>query len=217
VVTLKTRGRGRETIGRDDHPPQARRSGRARARARRRRAGRGGHVHRHQHERLGRGLAGGGDHQRQRPRRGRTISFQIPAPGSAKIIVQSSPLPAITQAVTIDGASQGGIAATPISIDGAGNTGATDGVMFNGGGSASTFDHVTVKDFPGDGIDVPFAQSSGVTIAADVLRGNGQAGIHLGSQASGTKVTGSDIGNDGTTANPNGAAGVNIDQASASR
>ena len=45
-----------------------------------------------------------------------------------------------------------------------------------------------------------------------MLRGNGQAGIHLGS-AAGTKVTGSDIGNDGTTANPNGTAGVNIDQA----
>ena len=141
-----------------------------------------------------------------------TISFQIPAPGSAKIIVQSTPLPAITQAVTIDGASQGGIAATPITIDGTGNTGATDGVVFNGGGGSSTFDHITVKDFPGDGIDVPVAPSSGLTVAADVLRGNGQAGIHLGA-AAGTKVTGSDIGNDGTTANPNGAAGVNIDQA----
>ena len=84
--------------------------------------------------------------------------------------------------------------------------------MFNGGGGSSTFDHITVKDFPGDGIDVPVAPSSGLTVAADVLRGNGQAGIHLGS-AAGTKVTGSDIGNDGTTANPNGAAGVNIDQA----
>jgi hypothetical protein len=29
------------------------------------------------------------------------ITFQIPAPGSAKIIVQSSPLPAITQAVQL--------------------------------------------------------------------------------------------------------------------
>lgn len=91
--------------------------------------------------------------------------------------------------MTVDGASRGGIAATPITIDGTENTGATDGVMFNGGGGASTFDHVTVKDFPGDGIDVPVAPSSGVTIAADVLRGTGQASIHLGSQASGTKVT----------------------------
>ena len=57
------------------------------------------------------------------------ITFQVPAPGSAKIIVQSSPLPAITQAVAIDGASQGGIAATPITIDGTGNTGTTDGVV----------------------------------------------------------------------------------------
>jgi YVTN family beta-propeller protein len=104
-----------------------------------------------------------------------TIDFAIPGSG-VKEISPISPLPAITQAVLIDGWSQPGFADTPlIQIDG-GNAGISDGLLFTGS-------NVTVR-----GLDISdFAQGAGIHISGASATNNWLYGNFLGTDPSGTQ------------------------------
>src|SRR5262249_52987025 len=119
-----------------------------------------------------------------------TIAFDIPGAG-VQAIAPTSPLPAITRAVLIDGRSQPGYAGTPlIELDGS-QAGTADGLTITG-------PDVTVR-----GLDIG---------------GFGQgAGIHLtGAGATGDWIDGDFLGTDptGTQAEPNDS-GVEIDAGAA--
>lgn len=101
-----------------------------------------------------------------------TIQFAIPAAG-VQTISLASPLPEITAAVTIDGASQPGYAGSPmIQLDGSRLTAGSDGLVLTGGDS--TIQGLVISGFPG---------------AAIVLSGGGANRVlanELGTDAGGT-------------------------------
>jgi hypothetical protein len=108
-----------------------------------------------------------------------TIDFDIPGPG-VQTITPASPLPAITQAVLIDGFTQPGYAGTPLIEVSGSQIGGGDGLTITGSG-------VTVR-----GLDITgFSQGAGILIS--------------GTGATGEVITANDIGTDptGTQALPN--------------
>ncbi len=102
-----------------------------------------------------------------------TIDFAIPGTGVQTISPQS-PLPAITQAVLIDGESQPGYAGTPlIEINGQGS-GSDDGLTVNGS-------NVTIR-----GLDiVGFSTGAAIHISGASSTGNWVYGDFLGTDPSG--------------------------------
>jgi hypothetical protein len=101
-----------------------------------------------------------------------TIDFAIPDKGIQRIATLSA-LPAIAQAVLIDGESQAGYAGTPlIEIDGQ-DSGLGDGLTITGSGT--TVRGLAIDDFPSgagvviDGAVTDGAWASGNTVAADVI------------------------------------------------
>jgi CSLREA domain-containing protein len=105
------------------------------------------------------------------------IMFDIPGAGP-HAITPVSPLPAVTDAVVIDGTSEPDFAGTPVvELDGSSLGGGADGLRITTGNS--TVRGLAIFGFPGDGIDL---RSAG---------GNTIAGNHIGTDSTGT----TDLGN----------------------
>jgi CSLREA domain-containing protein len=120
------------------------------------------------------------------------ISFDIQIPGSRSINLLS-PLPAITDPVTIDGTTQPGFAGTPlIELDGSQAGTGTDGLAVSSG--FSTIQGLVINRFSGAGIHMQsdgFAQVEGNFIGTDltgtVALGNGSFGVVI-DNSSGSSV-----------------------------
>jgi titin len=163
-----------------------------------------------------------------------TINFNIPGAG-AHVFVPATALPAVTDAVTIDGTSQPGYAGTPL-IEIFGNGTLPFGLVLQTNGC--TLKGLEFTDCPQYGLDLSGASANVVTncsligngvggailftgsqfntfggsaAAANELSGNGQFGIVLvGSGVNGNLIANNDIGTDRTGMNDlgNGVAGV---------
>jgi hypothetical protein len=107
-----------------------------------------------------------------------TIGFQIGA--GAQTIALASALPAITQAVVIDGATQPGYAGQPlIELNGTSAGASADGLNITA--ASSTIRALVINRFGGQGIE----------INGEAADGNTVEGCHIGTDAAGT----SDLGN----------------------
>jgi hypothetical protein len=104
-----------------------------------------------------------------------TIDFAIPGPG-VQVIAPGSPLPAITQAVLIDGTSQPGYAGTPlIEIDGS-QAGGGDGLTITG-------QNVTISE-----LDITdFSQGAGIHITGPGATNDWISSSFLGVDPTGTQ------------------------------
>jgi CSLREA domain-containing protein len=136
------------------------------------------------------------------------IVFGISGSAPHTISVTSA-LPAITQAVTIDGADAN-------IVDGA-NAGATaNGLVFDTGSGSSTVTNLQIRNFDNYEIDL---KSSGNTIGNDVTDGNvllGHGGVLVESGADENVIAGNSIGFDPgpATVNAGAGSGVRVDGAS---
>jgi hypothetical protein len=115
-----------------------------------------------------------------------TIAFNIP--GTAGTITPASPLPTITDAVTIDGTTQPGFAGSPLIELNGSAAGSANGLTITAGNSVAR--GLVINRFSSDGV---------------LIRGAG---------ATGNKISGNYIGTDlmGMLARPNGTGGVNVTQ-----
>jgi hypothetical protein len=137
-----------------------------------------------------------------------TIAFAIGAGGPATI-GPLSPLPAVTEAVTIDGTTQPGFAGSPlIELDGAQAGEGADGLDDVSGGS--TFRGLAIGGFDGRGIRLAGTETSvvegcfvGLDVSGTVPRGNRLAGVAIlagahriggGAAGSGNVIAGQAIG-----------------------
>jgi Ca2+-binding RTX toxin-like protein len=117
------------------------------------------------------------------------INFNIPGAGVQTIAPLTS-LPIITQAVTIDGTSQPGFAATPlIQLDGTNAGATTNGILITGSGS-------NIR-----GLAINRFRGSGIFILGNAATGNSVLGNFIGTDVNGT----ADLGN--------GGSGVVVDNA----
>ncbi|HNB64921.1 MAG TPA: DUF4347 domain-containing protein, partial [Rhodocyclaceae bacterium] len=157
------------------------------------------------------------------------IVFNIAGAGAHTVFL-SGALPALSDAVLLDGSSQPGYAGAPlIELDGSG-AGSSDGLVLGAGSDGSTLTGLAVNRFAGIGIEVASSgntlsadyvglrpdgstaagngsdgiridNASGNTISHSVVSGNLGAGIALiGAAASGNSVVGSIVGLDATGA-----------------
>jgi hypothetical protein len=127
------------------------------------------------------------------------IDFAIGAGGLRTLNITSA-LPAITDAVLIDGWTQPGFAGTPlILLDGVGAGANVDGLTLGAGSSGSTIRGLIIDSFSGGGILIR-GGSAGNTIIGNYLgtdanglvaRGNGTWGIDLNGAGSGNIIGGS--------------------------
>src|SRR5262249_14978172 len=107
-----------------------------------------------------------------------TIQFNISGAG-VHTISPLSALPSITEAVSIDGATQPGLAGTPlIEIDGSGAGAGASGLTITAGGS--TIRGLVINRFAADGIRI-----SGASAASNTVQGN-----YIGTNAAGTAALG---------------------------
>jgi hypothetical protein len=148
-----------------------------------------------------------------------TIDFAIGASGSARTINLTSPLPAITGTVFIDGTSQGGsgYSGVPlIELNGARAGANASGLMLTG--NNGTVQGLRIDHFAQDGILI-HANSSGNTIGGttagtgNVISSNGNDGIELvGSGIVNNLIVGNFIGTNaaGTAAAGNAQDGILI-------
>jgi uncharacterized repeat protein (TIGR01451 family) len=119
-----------------------------------------------------------------------TIKFDIP-PGGVQSIQLTSPLPAITNSVVIDGTKQPNYAGSPlIEIDGSALPSGSNGLVISGGNS--TVEGLAVVGFSGSAIVVNSRGSNviegnylGVTTAGNQAEGNG-TGITLSGSSNNT-------------------------------
>ena len=150
------------------------------------------------------------------------VAFEIPDnnsnPEAYVITLTSGPLPAITNALTVEGTTETAFLGKPaiVEIDGSSLSGTPDGLTLSTGSNGSEIVGVQILDFGGDGILV---QSANNTIGAanagfgNLISGNTAVGVQIsGANATGNLVAGNLIGTDstGTVALANGT-GVQID------
>ena len=150
------------------------------------------------------------------------VAFQIPDnnsnPEAYVITLTSGPLPAITNALTVDGTTETAFLGKPavVEIDGGSLSGTPDGVTLSTGSKGSEILGLQILDFGGDGILVQSANDTigGPTVvAANIISGNTTFGIEIsGSTATGNVIEGDFVGTDvtGTVAIANGT-GVEVD------
>jgi hypothetical protein len=147
-----------------------------------------------------------------------TISFSIPGTG-VRIISPTSALPAITEAVTIDGtteataAGQSGTYTTPlVEIAGTSAGAGVSGITLNA--SNSTIRALIVTRFGGHGIDVSGNNNAllGNYVGTDGTSalGNTQAGIYLRTTSAGNRIGGTVATHANLIAN-NGGDGIRAD------
>ena len=133
------------------------------------------------------------------------ILFDIGGGGTQTISLTAA-LPAITQAVYIDGSSQAGYAGTPlIVVNGAGASGTTTGFNLGTGSGGSTIRGLQIVQF--SGYDM-YITSNGNTIAANYIGtdgsnalGNARAGVYLDSTAADNLIGGTAAGSGNVIAN----------------
>ncbi len=115
-----------------------------------------------------------------------TINFSIP-PTGAKTISPLSALPAITEAVTIDGTTQPGFAGSPIiELNGAGAGASVNGIAVTAG-TGSTIKGLVINSFNASGILLQSASGAnivqgnyiGTNIAGTAAMGNGGNGVSV--------------------------------------
>ena len=120
---------------------------------------------------------------------------------TSAVINLQSPLPTITNPITISGGGS-------LVLDGSGAGDNASGLVF-GGGSAGVFG-VTFQGFSSHGVNLASAEN---IVVDNVIRNNGRDGIHIGlfegnrvlaNQISGNGAMGIDIGGDGPSANDDG-------------
>ena len=115
-----------------------------------------------------------------------TIRFNIPG-GGVKTINLLSPLPTITEAVIIDGATQPGFSGLPlIELRGANAGAIADGLYITSGNSAVK--HLLINRFNGDGIEL--ATGGGNTITGCIIGTDLNDGLDIGN-ANGININGS--------------------------
>ncbi len=131
-----------------------------------------------------------------------TIEFNIPGVGPHTISLLS-PLPAITDTVTIDGWTEPGFANNPnvadnpvIELDGTSAGAAVDGLRLVAGSDGSTIRGLAINRFGGDGIEIN--ASSGNVVEGNYLGtdvsgtmsslGNGGSGVRIAAGASNNRV-----------------------------
>ncbi len=133
-----------------------------------------------------------------------TIHFAIPGAGVHTIAITSA-LPALAQAVTIDGTSQAGYAGTPlIELNGVGAGSGVDGLDVQGG--ASTIEGLAINRFTGSGIVLSKAGADqvvqdflGLDPTGTVAEGNGNDGVLVQAASNGNVISGDVIS--GNTSN----------------
>ncbi|MBA2528043.1 MAG: hypothetical protein H0V18_20010 [Pyrinomonadaceae bacterium] len=98
------------------------------------------------------------------------IDFNI-APGGAQTITLSSPLPTITEAVTIDATTQPGFAGTPIiQLNGSGVPPGTNGLLITGG--STTVRGLVINRFSGSGDAIEFQTNGGNIVEGNFIGTN---------------------------------------------
>jgi uncharacterized repeat protein (TIGR01451 family) len=145
-----------------------------------------------------------------------TIKFAIPG-GGLQSIVLTSPLPGITNSVTIDGTGEQGYSGVPlIQIDGSQLGSSVNGLVLSGG--QSTIPGLAVIGFSGTAIvleskgsDLVAANYLGVNVSGNQAQGNGEGVLILGT--SGNTIGGS-LAAAGNVISGNSANGVEIDTGS---
>ncbi|MEK6301734.1 MAG: C25 family cysteine peptidase [Acidobacteriota bacterium] len=113
-----------------------------------------------------------------------TINFNIAGAG-VQTITPATPLPDITEAVTIDGKTQPGFSSTPIiELNGAASGGGADGLRIMAGNSI--VQGLVINRFNGDGIELSGSGNNqikcnfiGVDAAGTADLGNGLSGIYI--------------------------------------
>jgi uncharacterized repeat protein (TIGR01451 family) len=139
-----------------------------------------------------------------------TITFDIPGAGP-HIIQLASPLPVLTDSVTIDGTSQAGTTCDPLSpvvtIDGSALAIAdADGLNISTG--QSTVQGLSITGFSGDGLEL--SQNGGNLIQCNAISTNNGVGVHVAGGVGNTILSnrifdngqlGIDLGGDGVTPN----------------
>ncbi len=107
---------------------------------------------------------------------GGEIAFHLGSVGSQQTIMVSTPLPSISQPLTLDGLTQGGFGYTGaplVTIQDSGATG--DGLTLATGSAGSTVEGLAVTGFPGNGVAVN--AGGGTSVLGDALSDNGAYGI----------------------------------------
>jgi IPT/TIG domain/PASTA domain len=143
---------------------------------------------------------------------GTVIDFAIPGPG-VHVIMPGYPLPALTQAVTVDGASQPGYSAAPlIELSGASYSGNWQGIVLTGG--HSTVRALDIVQWAAQGILI---ESDGNTIVGNYLGVAPDGQSPAGNANEGVLIIGGSYNTVGGTAVPdrnvisaNGGSGVHI-------
>ncbi len=155
-----------------------------------------------------------------------SIAFSIPDnssnPETYVIGLTSGPLPAITDQLALNGATESAFLgkAAVVEINGSGITGTPNGLNLSTGSSGSDLSGLEVLNFGGFGILVQSANNTiGGTVAGsgDLISGNTTYGVQItGSAATGNAVEGNQIGTDvtGAVAIANGT-GVEINNGAA--
>jgi uncharacterized repeat protein (TIGR01451 family) len=146
-----------------------------------------------------------------------TITFNLPAANTS--IALASPLPAITEAVTIDGTTQPGDDPV-VELNGVGAGAGAHGLVITSG--SSVVRGLVINRFSGDGIRITTAGTNviegnyiGLNVAGTVDLGNGGAGIHI--IDSGTNVIGGSVVADRNVISGNGGAGILIEGATSTQ
>lgn len=133
------------------------------------------------------------------------IRFAIPGAGPFNIVLASA-LPFITEAVSINGATQPGTGATPtVAIDGTALVGAADGMRINADGTEIR--KLNIRKFPSDGIEV---QASVVLLEGNTIGTDWSGVTALGNQANGILINGANNRVDSNVVSGNLLSGISV-------
>jgi hypothetical protein len=117
-----------------------------------------------------------------------TIEFDL-EPGGPATIALTSPLPTLTNAVTIDGTSQPGWISSPlITVDGSGITFANNGLTTTADGCK--IEGLVLQDFLNDGIGL---YSNNNVVTGNYLENNGQNGVEIANAVTGNTIGGTTV------------------------